>query len=479
MTFMNVLIILWTIAMGFVSRLVYRRLISPCFFLNIVWCVCSTLSTTGAFGFTIPSMKTHQYIFTFLVAFSIASLVFHMFFLKMGGSRELHLDKEDAIQSLPETGEVKINIEILASILILFILFISPTLAKSLEYILSGNLSTLRNLFMSDSQNYMGNISDILYRYIIRPYIVFLDILAAYAFGKNFRQKWSLLILALVGSFVHVILSAGRMMFFELMCYVLISILLYRPKSSDTIARFSIWKLHINITRRGFIILIVLLPIVAIMLYITTFRSYSRLGVMGSIWQYSVGAMSYFDIVVNRPNLFGLGTGNYLFGKATFGFITGLISVICSTFLHINIQTADSLVILYSDQYFRVASNVSNNAQSTIIYAFLLDWGVAGLVIGPILIAFFMEFICYKADKNKESIGWNLALISMYYMLLFSIWRYTLMYSWTYMAFFWIFAFNFLNNIKFRLSFKGVRHKVSLKTNMTSPDKRNTVMVRK
>ncbi len=82
MTFFNVLIIIWTIAMGFIACRIYGRLLNPCFMMNLIWCVCSTGAVLGLFSFNKPSLETYLYIFAFLLIYSVSSLLFRIMFAK-------------------------------------------------------------------------------------------------------------------------------------------------------------------------------------------------------------------------------------------------------------------------------------------------------------------------------------------------------------------------------------------------------------
>lgn len=445
MTITNVAIVIWTIILGVVLYFLYGRLFTPCFLMNLIWCVCTTCATFGFFSFRRPTEKTYVYVLIFLIAYSIFSLLYRSLLIKFGKRRHLTSRSGYAKFGQPLNGTVEINVKLYTKILLvialIFMLMLLPTILRSLEYYLTGDLFSLRNQVLFDNQGYTGRFLSFFYNYIIRSYISYLNIIAAYALSHGYRNNWKFLMLALVGSSVHMILTSGRMLIFELGCYIVIALLLYKPKNSDAIARFRFGKLHGRLTKRGAFAVVMAIIIATGAVYVTSYRSISRLGILGTFWQYSIGSMCYFDLIVSDPVKFGIKTGSYLFGQATFGPIFGFIATLKSTFFGADYQGPDVLLNMFDQAYYSIAPGVKMNATSTIIYPFLRDWGVMGLVIGPAVIAFLVEFVYHKAEIYENSITWNFLLISMYYMILFSVWRYTLLYAWTYMTPFWLLTY--------------------------------------
>lgn len=454
MTVANGLIIIWTVAMGIVSYFTYDRLVNPVLFMNLIWCICTTFSTLGLFSFYIPEEKTYVYVLIFLITYTIFSLAFHSGFRRIK-FKFLTMRGRKKGSDISNDLELHINVTLLAMILLCLALLILPSFVKSIKYVLSGNLVALRTMFLSDADSLFGQFMSYFYSYIIRPYIVFLDILAAYAVGKNYTQKWRLFTLAAVGSLIHVVLTAGRMLIFELGCYILISLLLYKPRTKGgTLIRLIFNRWSARITSRSITVLLFSIPVIIGVVYVTSFRADKHLGIFGTFWQYSIGTMSYLDIVVNEPAKFGIVPGQYLYGKATFGFITGVFSTLLSVFTGADYQGADYLTGLFTERFYHISPHVSLNATATILYPFLRDWGFIGLFIGPAIVALLVEFVYHKA-VTINSLSWNLVLIAMYYMILFSVWRYTLMIPTTYMSFVWIAAFSILNNSSNKLNLRG------------------------
>lgn len=445
MTIINYAIIIWTIFVGVVFYFLYGRLFNPCFLMNLIWCVCTTCATFGLFSFRKPSEKTYIYVLIVLVAYSVFSLLYRTLLTKWGKRKHLPSQVNHVEVRAPLNDAIEINVKLYTRILLvialIFVLMLMPTILKSLEYYIAGDLFSLRNQILVDSQGYMGRFISFFYNYIIRSYSTYLNIMAAYMLSRGYRKSWRFLVLALAGSSMHMILTSGRMLIFELGCYIVLAFLLYKPKDSNTIARFKFGKLHGRLTKRGVFTVIMAVLVTVGAVYVTSLRHYSRLGILGTFWQYSIGSMCYFDLIVTEPVKFGIESRNYLFGQATFGPVFGFIETFKATFFGADYQGPDYLLNMYDQLYYDIAPGIKMNATSTIIYPFLRDWGVAGLVIGPAVIAFAVEFVYRKAELHEKSISWNFLLITMYYMILFSVWRYTLLYSWTYMTPFWLLTY--------------------------------------
>ena len=447
MSIVNVAIIVWTISVGVVFRFIYGRLFNPSFLMNLIWCVCTTCATFGLFSFRKPSENTYIYVLVFLIAYSVFSLLYRTLLIKLEKRKPLvpRMNVNNAKINSPLLDPIEINVKLYSKILLvivlIFILMLMPTILKSLEYYFAGDLASLRNQVLTDSQSYMGKFVTYFYNYIIRSYTTYLNIIAAYAVSRGYRKSWRLLVLALVGSSMHMILTAGRMLIFELGCYIVLAFLLYKPKISNTIARLRFSKLYGKLTKRGVIAAFIAVVVVFGTVYVTSLRHYSSLGILGTFWQYSIGAICYFDLIVNDPIMFGIQRGNYLFGRATFGPIFCFIETFKAAFFGADYQGPDYLLNMYDQVFYVIAPGVKMNATSTIIYSFLRDWGVAGILIGPAVVAFFVEFVYRKAEIHKGSMLWNFLLILLYYMILFSIWRYTLQSAGTYMAPFWLLTY--------------------------------------
>lgn len=455
MPIVNSLTIGWCFVIVILTKQLYGRWFNPCLFMNLIWCICSICSTFGWFDFYKPSIKTQLYILFYLVTYSVFSLIYRGLF------QHVKIRKNQKNSLVLNNSEIKIadiekpfdiNVKILLVLYLVFMLMIFPLLIKSLDYILVGDLKTMRTSFLQEGVNYAGKFTVYLYNYIIRAYFIFLNLLAAYALGNNHQKRWKILALALLGSITHALITGGRMIIFELICYIIISFMAFKPKKSEIVLRLRCGKFCVNISKRLRIWLLVLIPAAGGIVLITSLRLYFGQGIIGTFWQYSVGPIGYLNLIIQNPKMFGIDSNSLLFGKMTFGFITGPIDTFLSAVWGSDYNGADYLANLYVEKFYRISPTVKLNATCTILYPFLRDWGIVGLIIGPAIVALIVESVYYESKNVKNSFAWDLVLISIYYMILFSVWRYTLMAPATYMSYVWILVIGYTVRVKSRRS---------------------------
>lgn len=418
-------IIIWTIMMFVLSGRLYGEKCNPCNLMNIVWCVCSTLSTQGAFGFFVPGKETFKIIFIFLIVFSLSSLMFHIVFNY----------KNRALQYNGFSGE-PLRFKGLYRMFLFGCILILPIFIKAIPLLTRNGIKELHNSFLLGASGYMGFWGFYVYAYIVRPFISALSVIAAYAFGMGSKESKRLIIVSLIGGIIHYIVSGGRKEVFNIVIFIAIVMLMKGTK------KLSIWIrgkiIYIYKKAPSWRVLLFVLIGLGVLSVMTKYRLHFGLGVLGTFWMYFIGPMDYLDIIVNSPNNFGLTCDALLYGKATWGFITGPIEIVLRILVHRDYLGADYLMGIYTEKYYMISPKARINATTTIIYPFLKDYGDIGIVFGTLQFAFVVSVIYFFAKKGKKTGMWMCLLIYMYFTILFSVWRYTLVYYDGYMTIIWI-----------------------------------------
>lgn len=424
----NWIIIFWTILVAILANKLYGEFCNPCNIINIVWCLCSTLSVLGLFDLYVPKEDTFKIILIFMVVFSSTSVCSHLVL-------NCRNKKQNRIVFINNISSFKKIYLLFAEICILLL----PLLIKCLVIIKSTGIKGLHNSFLLGASGYMGFWGFYIYAYIIRPFFSALMVIAAYSVGIEHKHSNRLMALALVGGITHYIVAGGRKEIFNVVIFVLI---VFVMKGHQGIP---IWlnkkKLFINIKSPIFKMLF-LIPLIIIMIGVMTmFRLHFGLGVIGTFWMYMVGPMSYLDIIINNPTKFGISIDGLLYGKGTWGFITGPIETFLSVFIGKDYQGADYLMGLYTEKYYMISPSARINATATIIYTFLRDYGNVGIIVGTLQFAIIVSLVYYMARNGKDKGMWICILIYIYFTLIFSVWRYTLVFYDGYMTLIWIVLF--------------------------------------
>ncbi len=428
MTVYNYLIIAWTIIIAFFSKRIYKSYFNPCNCMNGIWAVCSTCSTMNVFGLYIPEENTFLYIFVFLFVFSLTAICMHIF-----------LFREKNYYGMAFSDKLDINPNITGVILGLMLVFLLPVLIKSLGYVSAGDWKSLRYQYLLGANGaLLSHLQTYVYTYLIRSFFVTLSILATYSLVTASPHSGALMIQALIGIVIHAVVSGGRKEVFNIIVFFGIAILINNKKKYN----LKSGVLHIERrTLRIFAVFVIFVPLlIGALVYMTSQRSHFGLSVLGTFWLYFVGPMCYLDIVVNNFSLFAITGDGLLYGKATLGFLTGPVSTLLTFLLRTDYKGADHLINLYAEKYYFVSSNARFNAASTIIYPFLRDFGNVGIVLGTFIFATLVSMVVYFSVRGKNKCFWNCLLMLVYFTIIFSIWRYTLLYSDGYMVIPWLFV---------------------------------------
>ncbi len=427
MNLIVLMILIFTIAVWCISNKIYNTKVNPCNCMNLIWLVCTFASQFGIFDFYTPNTRTYLYIFIMLISFSVCSIVFFLWL-----TRKLSL--ECKVVSFDQ--HLEINVKLLWLIFAIFIIFLLPHLSRTIPYIMRGEWKLIRNTFLAGASrgDIIAYIQSYAYNYIIRPFFITVSVIAAYATAIKSTKRNSLLILGFMGATVHAVMTGGRKEIFNFAVFILLALIISRAGKNA--------KLHMSyeLKRKSLKdrIPYFLFAGGSVMIgFITSQRLHFGQSVLQTLFTYAIGPMSYLDLVVNNYSRFGIESGNYLFGKATFGFITGPIDTVIAVLTGRDFTGAEYLLNLYAEKYYYVSPTVKLNATSTIIYTFLRDFGTIGLVIGAAILALFVNLVLYLS-LTRKSICWKCLLIICYFTLVFSVWRYTLVNTDFYMTVMWV-----------------------------------------
>ena len=127
----------------------------------------------------------------------------------------------------------------------------------------------------------------------------------------------------------------------------------------------------------------------------------SDMSIIRTVYMYYFSGPSYLSRLLENYSEYGIG-GKLMWGQATFGFITNWVIIFLDPLFGGRLET--SLNILGStitNRQFAVGGRTLVNSMSTGFYAFLVDWGYAGIVIGPFVLAVISKILVKRLDRNR------------------------------------------------------------------------------
>ena len=261
------------------------------------------------------------------------------------------------------------------------------------------------------------------------------------------RDKFLPLALTLVYIFCDSMLGGSRGGFFKIFLYCVFML------SIKNYVRLS----NVRKSSKSTILVLAAVGVVVflIMCNMTAQRSYSATGfsldnvligmddMTKQFVTYSVGPFRLLDASFSGDYFDKL--GGYKFGRCTFGFIDGMVSLVSGK-LGISYAYANKEVLaLLQDTWIDVGGSTMNFAYTSFFF-FIQDLGLLGIIVFPLLFAYSIKFFITKFQKNQNPTV--LILISyFYYVSLYMIFSWGLYRNISFMVMFYIWLMNkFLKN---------------------------------
>jgi len=367
------IIIFVAITFIFFNRLLYKKMFTLPSIITLIWCSTLYLANFGLFEVFVPSFEVTIYALTFVTSFNIFSFIFSIFYTKRK-------------KTITEISNMEINSKLLSQILIILIIALIFIYRKSLLlFITTGNFNTVRNAYINweSIDNYMQVFTSI----TISPIGKALYILSIIDYVNTKKIK-SNLILSLIFVFLSMLLTAGRGIAVNIVLIFLISLWL-KEKSLK------------NIVHNNKKIVKYLFLFVIILTIVTNQRNLSGGNLFTSLYVYFCGCFNLFGVYLEKNLVFG---ESLMYGQALIsGFSFPIIQLIRYVF-KIDILPGNYLLEeLATGKYIAISPTIAINATPTSMFAAIRDFGELGLIIYPLVIAFFYTKL-KNAYKNKNNL---------------------------------------------------------------------------
>lgn len=373
------------------SKCIFGTIKTPISVFCLLWCLIGIGSNAAFYDYYEPSLIVNITIFIACIeSFAIYA------FLLQGLSKSFFINEIKI-----DSNYLKINR--ILTINIFCVLLLAPYVAKSIKILIFEGFASLRTQEMIES-GLIATITDS----FIRPLFTATTILSiVYSFSNGKRKEKILLIfLSIVINVEQVILSAGRAPFVNLVFYLMIAIILFYGRSLS------------NILHKGRkYVFFGIFAIIAILL-ITKQRNMSSSEnlLLYNTYVYYFSGPSYLTQLIKNVKSYGP-NGTLLYGTASFGFVTNVISDIM---IFISGKAQGSLYLLgsvISNNQYWVGSHTLINAMYTCFYPFIIDYGWAGIFICPIFIAISSVIITKRLYKTKDILNITLYIYWTYVII--------------------------------------------------------------
>lgn len=400
----------------------FHRYINVVSVFSGIWCLFGILSCLGLYGVRIPGGLVHVYVWLFV---GIVDFIFLFF------STRNHVEKIDSYFETYLYNERAKKFQLLSSLLIIpLALKVIITLFKS------GSFAAIRVMYFSGS-NFSSMYQDLLFRII--PMSIF-DALIIYFVYSSFKTKeYKYLLYALVDTLFVTIMNGGRYSFMLLLYSIL---LLWISGEINLSNQGRYQKYNRKLNRIATIVIIALL--------VVTINRGQK--IIENILLYFSGSLSFLDYIIEHPFDFAL--DKPLNGYLTFAAFIEPIVLFLKVIGLTTMKVPSYEFNIYCQKYYNIGTGFKNifiNANTSIIYYFLRDFGSIGIVIGSIFVGGLLVF-----SYNKWKYGnrfWGLVFIYMGNVMFNSIMTYQLIGS---TPFFIVITFYMLTQNRFRVkSLKG------------------------
>lgn len=368
--------ILYTIIIGlFVifNTKIYKKFVNYLNVFLIMFYIVAIFSMFGLYGFRVPTDKTYWYLLIALISFEFFTIVF----MSIKVNKGKYIENE------------KINTKILTTISILITILMIPTTFEGIKILTQYGFTAVRSAAFSN--DIYSSYTKIMLTYILVPLNKAVFIYSLVYYLKEKKCKLSIVI-TIINTIQTIATFGGRSVIVELTLIILVAIYI---KNRGKI--FEILKKNYKL-----IFLVVLLFI--IITTVTRERTISKNeGFLFNLYSYYVGSIHLFDIHLNNPSISLLDGNHLLYGKAMFNPIIDIFKILIKLIgIDTNMLSGIEIINNQVQQYIQVTNSFKMNNNVTFMYVCLRDFGVCGLIIGPMYISLWITFIYKKYIYNHS-----------------------------------------------------------------------------
>lgn len=376
--------------------ILYNKILIPNNIFTIMWCFCGVFSMYNRVNLVRPRLEIHIFILICIISFNFFYyLTSNKFFKTKKIIKEKNFDKEYII-----------NNNIIYLLFIISLILIIPNMINSIQIIIKYgfNLNLIRQEVYMDISYSGAHIFAFITKNIPQSIFNAISLIAAI---NIVRGEKSIVKIGIISIAINILTFGGR--------YSLLNFLIYYIA-----AYLILGNTLIKIKKKYIIISLICL------IFATFSRGLGTLSFFDMIITYFVGSFSYLEVILQNPTSFGLDEP-LLWGYLTLGFIFEPIVMGLKLLFQFDIDVPSYYFNIYTQNFVNISTDgiqmYNNNA--TIIYTFLRDFGVLGMIVGTGFIASLMNILSNKYYQKKD-IRYLFFLVYLYSVIINSTMMYTM-----------------------------------------------------
>lgn len=386
--FAIILILCWNI-----NSIVFNKKLNYLNFYITMWCVAGVLSAQGLYEFYVPPVKVYAYLLIMLVVYEVVTIAAYKVKIRR------------ANVSVGRKGNSDINWRLITIISLVCFIILFPYFVKSFQIAMTYGYHYVRVRVLNNE--IFTARERLILQDIVQPLILVTTMLS---FRELINKKVRLSSILSILCCVMYMLTLGNRWLLMQVLYIIITLI---------IGKYSINI--IEIIKKNKVLFGVGCIIVAGLFFMTKQRSIrGSKGIIYDVYAYYIGGMHLFGIAVNSPDTFHLNKEGLLYGKEFFSSFISLINNARAVFDLPEITRSGASIINETVQlFYYVSPNTHMNNNVTMLYGFLRDFGIMGIIFNTAGLALVYIFLYKKRNEDAYSECMYLFAITLIPSLLF------------------------------------------------------------
>lgn len=400
-----IVLLVMTFVLG---KRIYKSTLNPIFIWGTLWSLVGILSNAAFYDYYKPS----DFVNTTII---VGILVYTFFCFFYGATKRSIVARQINIENF------KINFEynVFLIINIISILLQIPFFLKAIRiYISHGfNMAYLRGILTDASEGVVsGGIISILLDSGVKNVFTLSAIYAAILLvsKKEYPHKKKIIGIAIFEMILISLTNAARVFLVNFIIYIVIAVLFFHGTKI------------ISVVRNNKKMIIIVVSLLGFGLILQNSRA-SDMSILKTIYIYYCSGPGYLTQLLSDGNSVIQVNSDYYMGTVTLGFLSNIYYYLKIALTGINDSTVKLIASVITIKQYRLGPTTYINAMCTCFYPFLVDWGNAGIVIGPI-IAGFLTCRSYKEMKKYMDIRGMASCMFVFWVMYNTVFKWSFIY---------------------------------------------------
>lgn len=385
---MSILGVLLCINLNIILRLVFGKGFMLAKFNNYCWMLIMIIYTSNLIPFYKINVDIYIYSFIYLISFNAFTILF-----KREGCIKLDLVTNLGKQFIELTN----NINVFLILSVICWIFSIPILKKAVNIMQTYNINVLRTLAFTGSDLYLSTIELQLYQWIVSSLFLSLIIISPLIILSRTKKK-CVFIVSTMNAILYCALFAGRTFLLYILLYWIFSLLIIHGFDL-----FAIIQSH----KKIIIFLIIMTIIIG---FYASFRISRNNGVIYETLLYYAGGLPFLSQLMLKNQV----VAGSLLGRGFFSSIGDLILLLFRIILNVDYTTSIEKINLITQQFLTIGDGIQYNAATSVLYVFISEAGVIGIVIGGGILAYITAKLEDKTIQSNKILWLSLYMYFTY-----------------------------------------------------------------